>query len=85
MQKCREMRIAGATVFKGLEGYGETAEIRRPHWIAHDQPILIAIVDFEPQLSKLVPVLNEMLNTGVMAISDVEIVRIQSSAQDPSH
>jgi hypothetical protein len=85
VQKCREMKIAGATVFKGLEGYGETAAIHRPHLIGHDQPILITIVDSEEQLGKLIPVLDQMLDTGLMAISDIEIIRIENSAQEPSH
>lgn len=79
VQKCRELKIAGATVFKGLEGYGETAEIHRPHLIGRDQPILITIVDSESQLSKLIPVLEGMLDTGVMAMSDVEMVRVQKN------
>ena len=45
VQKCREMKIAGATVFRGLEGYGETAEMHKHHLTRHDQPILISIVD----------------------------------------
>ena len=77
VQKCRELTIAGATVFKGLEGYGETAEIHRPHLLGHDQPILITIVDSESQMSKLIPILDEMLDTGLMAISDVEVLRVQ--------
>ena len=77
VQKCRELTIAGATVFKGLEGYGESAEIHRPHLLGHDQPILITIVDSESQMSKLIPILDEMLDTGLMAISDVEVLRVQ--------
>ena len=77
VQKCRELTIAGATVFKGLEGYGETAEIHRPHLLGHDQPILITIVDSESQMSNLIPILDEMLDTGLMAISDVEVLRVQ--------
>jgi PII-like signaling protein len=37
------MEIAGATVFRGLEGYGATAEIHRPHLICHDLPIVVVI------------------------------------------
>ena len=78
VQKCRELTIAGATVFKGLEGYGESAEIHRPHLLGHDdQPILITIVDSESQMSNLIPILDEMLDTGLMAISDVEVLRVQ--------
>ena len=81
VNKCREMKIAGATVFKGLEGYGETAEIHRTHLIGHDQPILIAIVDSEAQMNRLIPVLDEMLDTGLMAVSDVDVIRVQTGSQ----
>jgi len=45
MTKCREVKIAGSTVFRGLEGYGESAELHRAHLVARDQPIVITIVD----------------------------------------
>lgn len=77
VQQCRELQIAGATVFKGLEGYGETAEIHRRHMLGHDQPIVITIIDSETNIQRLIPVVEKMLDTGVMAISDVEIIRVQ--------
>ncbi|MGP0073159.1 MAG: DUF190 domain-containing protein [Bryobacteraceae bacterium] len=80
VQRCRELQIAGATVFKGLQGYGETAEIHRAHLIGHDQPILITIVDSEAQIHKLIPVLDEMLDTGLMAMSDVQVIRFQGNS-----
>jgi PII-like signaling protein len=75
--KCREMSIAGATVFRGLEGYGETAEIHRPHLIGRDQPITVTIIDSNENIQKLLPVVEAMMDTGMIAISDVEMVRIR--------
>ena len=75
--KCREMKIAGATVFRGLEGYGESAEMHKSHLARHDQPILISIVDTGDNLSRLVPVVEEMMDTGLIAVSDVRAVRVQ--------
>ncbi|MGC9948697.1 MAG: DUF190 domain-containing protein [Bryobacteraceae bacterium] len=80
VSKCREMKIAGATVFRGLEGYGETAEMHKHHLTRHDQPILISIVDTEDNLARLAPVVEEMMDTGLMAISDVRLVRVQKKA-----
>ena len=77
VSKCRELKIAGATVFRGLEGYGESAEMHRSHLARHDQPILISIVDSADNLSRLVPVVEEMLDTGLIAVSDVKVVRVQ--------
>jgi len=78
--RCREMKIAGATVLRGLEGYGETAEIHKTHLMHHDQPIVISIVDTAGNLARLVPVVEEMMDTGLMAVSDVTAVRVQKKA-----
>jgi uncharacterized protein len=77
VDKCRELRIAGATVFRGLEGYGETAEMHRSHLMRRDQPILVSIVDTAENLARLVPAVEEMVDTGVMAVSDVKAIRVQ--------
>jgi PII-like signaling protein len=77
VQKCRDLSIAGATVFRGLEGYGESAEIHRHHLVVHDQPIVVTIIDSEENIQRLVPVLEEMLDTGLIAISNVQAVRIR--------
>ena len=75
--RCRDLKIAGATVFRGLEGYGESAAMHKSHLARRDQPILISIVDTAENLDKLVPVLEEMLDTGLMAMSEVRAVRVQ--------
>ena len=80
VDKCREMKIAGATVFRGLEGYGETAEIHKAHVVRRDQPILISIVDSAENLAALVPAVEEMMDTGLLAVSEVKIVRVQKKA-----
>src|SRR5262252_2669514 len=79
IQKSRELKIAGATVFRGLEGYGETAEIRRSHLLAHDLPIVIQIVDSEENIQRLLPVLEEMMDKGLISMSDVKMRRIQKT------
>jgi len=78
--KCRELKIAGATVFRGLEGYGETAEMHRAHLVRHDQPIIITIVDSAENLATLIPVVENMMDTGLIAVSDVHLVRVQKRA-----
>ncbi len=81
VEKCRELRIAGATVYRGLEGYGETAEVHRPHLLAHDLPIVVTVIDSAENVARLLPVVEDMMDKGMIAISDVEIIRIQRSVQ----
>ena len=70
VQRCRELHIAGATVFRGLEGYGETAGIDR-------RPIVVTIVDTAENIERLLPELEAMMDTGVIAASDVEAIRLE--------
>ena len=77
VNRCKELKIAGATVFRGLEGYGETAEIHRHHLIRKDQPIVVTIVDTAENLARLIPEVEEMMDTGMIATSDVEYMRIE--------
>ena len=79
VERCREMKIAGATVFRGLEGYGETGEMHRAHLVRHDQPILISIVDTAENIARLAPVIEQMMDTGVLAESDVQVIRVQKN------
>lgn len=80
-QKCQELKIAGATVFRGLEGYGDTAEIHRSHILTHDLPIVVQIVDSEENIQRLLPIVEEMMDKGLIAMSDVNIIRIQKAAR----
>ena len=75
--KCRKMKIAGATVFRGLEGYGETAEMHRSHMVRSDRPIIITVVDSAENILRLIPVVAEMMDTGLMATSAVQTIRVQ--------
>jgi PII-like signaling protein len=80
VQKCREMKITGVTVFRGLEGYGDDAEIHRSHLLAHDLPVVVQIVDSEENIQRLLPLVEEMMDKGLIAMSDVTVKRIQKTA-----
>jgi PII-like signaling protein len=51
--------------------------MHRSHLARRDQPILISIVDSADNLGRLVPVVEEMMDTGLIAVSDVQVVRVQ--------
>jgi PII-like signaling protein len=79
VDQCRKLNIAGATVFRGLEGYGETAEMHAGGLMGGDQPIVITIVDTSEQLALLMPKVEAMMETGVMAISSVKALRVSKN------
>jgi uncharacterized protein len=74
--KCREFDIAGASVFRGIEGYGASTLIHKQHLLwSSDRPIMVAVIDTEKNIRKLLPALEEMVAEGLIAMSDVEVIR----------
>lgn len=76
LARCRQMGIAGATVYRAVEGYGGGSFIRRPHFLrSRDLPIVITVIDAADKIATLRPALDAMLDEGLVAISSVEIFR----------
>lgn len=77
VMKCRELDIAGATVFRGIEGYGASSLIHKHHLfrLSSDRPIMVSVVDTEEKIRTLLPTLDEMVDEGLIAMSEVEVIR----------
>ncbi|MBZ5659518.1 MAG: DUF190 domain-containing protein [Acidobacteriia bacterium] len=77
VEKCRELDIAGATVFRGIEGYGASTLIHRSHLLSFssDAPVMVSVIDSEEKIQKLMPYLEQMIHEGLIAISDVEVIK----------
>ena len=77
VERCRKLDIAGATVYRGIAGYGASTIIRRSHLFhfSSDAPILIQIVDTAENIQRLIPALDEMVHEGLIAMSDVEVIK----------
>ena len=43
--RCQELHLAGVTVFRGLEGFGESSEVHRKRFWNRDQPIVITVIE----------------------------------------
>ncbi len=77
VERCRKLDIAGATVYRGIEGYGASTMIRRSHLLhfSSDAPILVQIIDTAENIQRLLPALDEMVREGLIAMSDVEVIK----------
>ena len=74
--KAREMHLAGATVLRGAIGYGHssrlhTAKILR---LSEDLPLVIEIVDGEEKINAFLPVLDDLLQGGLVTLERVQVV-----------
>ena len=76
VNKCRELDIAGASVFRGIEGYGASSLIHKAHLLrSSDRPIMVSVIDTEENIKRLLPALDEMVDEGLIAMSEVEVIR----------
>src|ERR1700691_5259989 len=82
--KCKDLEIAGAIVYRGLEGFGASARIyhARSLSISKNAPIMVSVVDREEQISKLIPHLDRMIAGGLIASSTVEVIRYSRSTRE---
>lgn len=78
VSKCQELQLAGVTVFRGLEGFGHASEVHRPHLLTHDQPIVITVIETPEKSAQALPVFQQMMNTGIIAITDVEVTVVSN-------
>lgn len=75
VQKARENGIAGATVLRGIEGFGahsriHTSKILR---LSEDLPIIIEIVDTLEKIDNFIPLIDDAIDEGMATIEKVEI------------
>lgn len=86
LERCRSAGMAGATVYRGIEGYGASSLIHRPHLFGRssDAPIVVTIVDTAAKVQAFLPVLDELLDEGLIAISNVELLRVGSGSSPAS-
>ncbi len=81
VKKLRMMDIAGATVYRGLIGYGAQNRVHRSGFLglSKDLPIMLSVIDTEEKIRGVLPVLDEMVDEGLIALSDVEIIKYTHS------
>ena len=75
--KAREMNLAGATVLRGLMGFGAKSRINTQKILrlAEDMPILIEIVDKEEKINSFLPYLEEVVGDGMITSESVNIIK----------
>lgn len=77
VDRCRRMGLAGATVTRGILGFGKASRIHRAHLlgISQDMPERVEVIDRPERISQLLPVLDEMVGGGLIILEDVRVVR----------
>ena len=93
VESLRANDIAGATVYRGICGYGAHRRFHKEKRLSlsSDLPIMLSVVDEEPKIRAYLPVLEQMVQEGLVVVSDVDVIKYthrltetQASKERPS-
>ncbi len=75
--EARKLNLAGATVTRGIMGFGAHSRLHAAHLLrlSEDLPIIIEIVDTEEKIQKLIPFLDEAVEEGLITIEKVKVIK----------
>lgn len=85
VERSRKMGMAGATVSRGVMGFGKNSRIHRAHilGLSEDLPEKVEIIDRPERIAELLPVLEEMVSGGLVVVENVHVLRYQHHAGGP--
>ena len=83
VRRAREEGLAGATVLRGMEGFGANSRVHTSKILrlSQDLPIVIEIVDRPQQIESFLPLLDEMVTEGMMTLERVRIIAYRHGAR----
>ncbi len=83
VELARKEGLAGATVLKGVAGFGAHSRIHSASILrlSEDLPIVIEIVDQAEKIAKVLPVLDAMLGDGLITLEKVRVIAYRHSAK----
>jgi len=78
VKKLRMLEIAGATVYRGILGYGAKGHEHKRSFFhpTRDLPVMISVIDEPARIAQAAEAIEQMLDDGLIVISDVEMVRL---------
>lgn len=84
VKKLRMMDLVGATVYRGILGYGAKNRLHKSGFLglSEDLPVMISVIDTEEKIRRALPLLQEMIGEGLVAMTDVEVLHHTSGNAD---
>jgi len=81
VERVRVEALAGATVIRGIEGFGASSHLHtsRILRLSEDLPIVIEIADTEENIERVLPILDEMVGDGMITVERVHVISYRGS------
>ena len=82
VRKAREQHLAGATVLRGPIGFGKSSRLHTTKILrlSEDLPLVIEIVDSEDNINRFLPMLDEMMSSGLITLEKVQVLKYGDNA-----
>jgi len=82
--RAREEGLAGATVFRGMEGYGASSRVHTTRLLerSRDLPVVIELIDVDERIARFLPMIEEMVDNGLVTTEAVHAVAYRGTAVD---
>jgi PII-like signaling protein len=79
--------LAGVTVYRGISGYGAHRRVHKekPFHLSRDQSIMLTVVDTEEKLQAFIPVVDQMVQEGLVVLSEVDIIKYAHRPETEDH
>ncbi len=76
MQRAHKARLAGATAFEALEGYGASGQVHKTHAMSDDAPVMIVIIDRGDPIEAFLRDAADLLVNVLVTVVDVQVVEL---------
>jgi PII-like signaling protein len=75
--KARELQLGGATVLRGPMGFGKSSHLHSAKILrlSEDLPMVVEIVDSQAKIDAFMPVLDEMMGSGLITVEKVQVLQ----------
>lgn len=78
--KARELNLAGATVLRGILGFGASSRLHSAKLmrLSLDLPVVVELVDTEDNLNKILPFLDQTVTDGMITLEKVKVIKYRT-------
>ena len=86
LERLRKEGFSGATVFRGTAGFGARSVLHSSHLLrlSEDLPVVIEVVDTDEHIQRLVPMLDEMVDEGLVTMEKVRVLKYAPGNRPPA-
>jgi uncharacterized protein len=85
LERFRKEGLAGATVFRGIAGFGARSVVHTTHILrlSEDLPIIVEVVDTPEHVERMLPIVDELVREGLVTVEKVRVIKYAAGNRPP--